>query len=308
MKSLAHRFAKILLLSICACVLAFAQRTQHVLIVVIDGARYMETFGDSAHANIPCIWHQLRPLGTIYTLLYNDGVAKTVSGHATILTGTRESLKNNGTELPHSPTVFESFRKQKNADTSTCWVALGKSKLHVLAHSDHAEYGSMYAASVKLSASQYEDSNAWNNARSVLATYHPYLAIVNLPATDESGHSGNWSTYTGAIKQADMLVASLWNVIQADSLLRDKTTMIVVNDHGRHTTDFSGDGDGCEGCRHVMLLVLGPETPAGVIDRSERKLVDVAPTVARLLGFNMPFAVGTVIESAIAAKTEKPSP
>jgi hypothetical protein len=132
-KSLASRSVKLVLLAICVCALTLAQQTKYVLIVVIDGARYTETFGDSVHANIPHIWNQLRPLGTIYTSLYNDGVAKTNSGHASILTGTRQALKNNGTELPHSPTVFEYFRKQKGAPANTCWVALGKSKLAMLA-------------------------------------------------------------------------------------------------------------------------------------------------------------------------------
>jgi hypothetical protein len=305
-KSFAYRFPKLFLLAICACTLALAQRTKYVLIVVIDGARYTETFGDSVHANIPCIWDQLRPLGTIYTSLYNDGVAKTNSGHASILTGTRQALRNNGTELPHSPTVFEYFRKQKNADANKCWVALGKSKLAMLAYSDHTEYGSKYTASVRTSASQYDDSIAWHNARSVLTAHHPNLMIVNFPATDESGHSCNWSTYVGAIHRADTLAASLWEVIQSDSLLRDKTTMIITNDHGRHTNDFSGDGDGCEGCRHVMLLVLGPDTPAGGIDTSARKLVDIALTVGKLLGFNTPYATGSVLESVITGKQEIP--
>jgi arylsulfatase A-like enzyme len=102
------------------------------------------------------------------------------------------------------------------------------------------------------------------------------------------------------------LATSLWKVIQSDSLLRDKTTMIIANDHGRHTNDFSGDGDGCEGCRHVMLLVLGPDTPAGGIDTSARKLVDIAPTVGKLLGFNTPCAIGSVLESVIIGKQEIP--
>jgi hypothetical protein len=48
-----------------------------------------------------------------------------------------------------------------------------------------------------------------------------------------------------------------------------------------------------------MLLVVGPDTPAGVIDPSMRKQVDIAPTVGMLLGFSTPYSVGTVLESAI---------
>jgi len=299
MKSLASRFYRLLLLWLLVCSQLLAQRTQFVVLVVVDGTRYAETFGDSTHANIPIIWNHLRPLGTIYTSFWNDGSTMTNSGHASILSGTREALKNNGTELPHSPSVFEYFRKETGASVKQCWVVLGKSKLQMLAFSTHKEYGSHYGASVKKSSSEYDNLIALENAASVLVNYHPKLTIVNVPAADSLAHDGFLDKYVGAIRQADTVVASIWNVIQADSLLRDKTTMIVTNDHGRHTTDYTNHGDQCEGCRHIMLLVVGPDTPAGVIDSSTRKQVDIAPTVGRLLGFSTPYSVGTVLESAI---------
>jgi len=298
-KTLASRFLGLFLLSICAIPLALAQRTQYVVIVVIDGSRYMETFGDSTHSNIPRIWNQLRPKGTIYTSFFNNGTTETNPGHASIVTGTWQTIKNDGTESPQSPTIFEYFRKQKSAGAEKCWVALGKSKLDVIARSAHGAYGMNYAASVRTSASQYDDFIAWDNTRTVLATYHPALTIVNLPATDNAGHGGSWSGYLSAIQRADTLVTSLWDSIQSDLLLRDKTTMIVTNDHGRHTSNFISHGDGCEGCRRLMLLIVGPDTPAGAIDSSTRTQVDIAPTVGRLLGFSTPLSVGVVLASAI---------
>lgn len=45
----------------------FAYQTENVFVVVIDGARYSETFGDNSsnlnHSLIPHIWNDLRPLG-----------------------------------------------------------------------------------------------------------------------------------------------------------------------------------------------------------------------------------------------------
>jgi hypothetical protein len=294
------RFFKLLALWLLVCSQLLAQRTQYVILVVVDGTRYTETFGDSTHANIPIIWNQLRPLGTIYTWFWNDGATMTNSGHASILSGTREALKNNGTELPHHPTVFEYFRRQTGAPANQCWVALGKTKLQMLAFSDHKDYGSRYGASVKKSSSEYDNLLALKNTTSVLAKHHPKLLIVNVPASDEFAHNGLYQKYVGSIGQADSIVASIWNAIQTDSLLRDKTTMIVTNDHGRHTTDYTDHGDQCEGCRHIMLLIIGPDTPAGVIDSSTHKQVDIAPTVGRLLGFETPYSVGEVIESAVA--------
>lgn len=306
MKVTARRLTTLLLLHLFVVFSLLAQRTQYVVIVVLDGSRYTETFGDSTHANIPGMWNALRPLGAIYTSFWNDGVAMTNSGHASILSGTREALKNNGTELPHNPTVFEYFRKLTGAAAEKCWVALGKAKLQMLAYSDHGEYGARYGASVKTSPSEYDDRLAFGNAQFVLTRKHSILTIVNLASADEFAHSGSWEKYIGAIREQDSLVVSLWDVILADSLLHNRTTLIVTNDHGRHTTDFTDHGDQCDGCRHIMLLFVGPDTPAGVVDSSRHRQVDIAPTVGMLLGFKTPWSVGDVIESAFVTRVQNP--
>jgi len=48
------------------------------------------------------------------------------------------------------------------------------------------------------------------------------------------GRSGNWSTYTNAIQNADTLIYHLWLKIQSDHAYKDETTMFIANDHGRH--------------------------------------------------------------------------
>ena len=90
---------------------------QNVVIVVIDGARYTETFGaDSLY--IPHIWTQLRPLGTIWTNFRNNGITKTDPGHASIATGTWQFIDNKGVIRPTQPTMFEYFRKESGASES----------------------------------------------------------------------------------------------------------------------------------------------------------------------------------------------
>jgi Metalloenzyme superfamily len=306
MVSPTHRVCKILALWLLICSQLFAQRTQHVVIVVLDGVRYTESFGDSTHSNVPLLWNQLRPQGTLYTSFWNDGLTMTNSGHASILSGRRDTLKNNGTERPHNPTLFEYYRKQTGAPISQCWVVLGKMKLQMLSFSTHNEYGSPFGASVRTSPHEYDDLIALKNATSVLSEYHPAITIVNVPAPDEFAHNGFYEEYIGAIQQADSVATAVWEAIQSDSLLRDKTTLIVTNDHGRHTRDYTDHGDTCEGCRHIMLLIIGPDTPAGVTDSSTHKQVDIAPTVGKLLGFKTPNAVGEVIESAVSPGVQNP--
>jgi len=286
-----------------------AQQTRHVVIVVMDGIRYSETFGDTAHSYIPRIWSTLRPKGVIYTSYRNEGLTETNPGHSTIVTGTWQYIANDGSVRPTSPTMFEYYRFQKGTTANENFVVLGKTKLGILTYSANSNYGSSYGASVKYSSSQYSDPIAWENFKMVVTSFHPRLMIVNLPASDNAGHSGIWSAYTSAIRDADSLVNEIWTYIQADPALAGNTTMIVSNDHGRHldsvSTGFKDHGDGCEGCRHIMLLVVGPDTPAGIVDSTAAQQVDIAPTVGKLLGFTVPTAIGKVLASAVVTSVDE---
>lgn len=288
------------LLWTCATGIAVGQQTSHVIVVVIDGARYSETFGDPSHQWIPRIWGNLTPQSAIFFSCFNDGRTQTTPGHGCIMTGTRQDIMNDGTERPHQPTVFEYCRKALGTSAEDNHVVLGKTKLDILAYSDHGEYGVTYGATVTNSASQSNDQMAADQAIGILQAYHPRLLVLNLPATDYAGHSGVWTDYVTALRRADSLVYEIWSFVQTDPTLSETTTMFVTNDHGRHLDGveggFSGHGDDCEGCRHILLLAIGPDTPAGIGDASPRKQEDIAPTIGQLLGFPTPYATGTAID------------
>jgi hypothetical protein len=279
---------------------ASAYLTRNVIICVIDGARYTETFGDTSagHGGIPFIWNTLRPQGTIYTEFYCGGngiPTVTCEGHATILTGNWQNIPNDGSVRPFTPTIFEYFRKQTGSTARENFVILGKDKLNVLTYSDSIGYGANFGALVQMAPSatlQSSDTATWTSIKFVLKTYHPRQSIINMPQVDYDGHSGNWDNYLESISRADSLVYELWDLIQADSVYKNTTTLFITNDHGRHTADFTGHGDQCDGCRHIMLMVLGPDTKAGEIDSITRYQIDIAPTIGMLIGYSTPYADG----------------
>lgn len=279
--------------------LAHAGETRTVIIAVVDGSRYSETFGDPTHQYVPRIWNILRPQGVIYTEYRNLGPTETNPGHAMLVTGTIQSIANDGSQRPTAPTVFEYYREALGIPMSENFVVLGKTKLNVLSYGTHPEYGATFGASVKYSTSDYNDGVTFDNIKSVLQADHPRLLIANFAATDQAGHAGSWNGYVGGIRTADSLINEIWNFAQQDSVLSGKTTLIVTNDHGRHLTNFTSHGDGCEGCRHIMLLVVGPDTPAGLVDSTQSSQLDVAPTIGTLLGIPTPYATGNVLASAV---------
>ena len=283
---------KLLTLLLLLAAVSIAAFGQNVVVLVIDGARYSETFGAKA-AYMPDIWTTLRPKGTIWTDFRNDSITKTDPGHSTIETGIWQNIDNSGLDRPHQPTFFEYFRKASLADEQSTAVIVGKKKLDILTYSTDPEYGKEYRSAFYLDSS---DMSVFTRVKNVLIQKHPRLVLINFPSVDIIGHKNDWNGYLSAIKTADSLVLALWNLIQSDSFYRNSTTLFVTNDHGRHDDEhggFSNHGCSCEGCRHIMLFAIGRNIPAGGVVTAKHTQCDIAPTAGVLLSFPTPKAIGT---------------
>ena len=82
-------------------------KTKNVIIVVVDGARYSETWGDSTHQYIPYFSNEIADFGVVNTEFYNNGVTRTVPGFTAITTGFYQEINNTGEELPRYPSIFQ---------------------------------------------------------------------------------------------------------------------------------------------------------------------------------------------------------
>lgn len=264
---------------------------QNVIIVVIDGVRYSESFG-SAAKYIPHLYNDLKPIGTVFTnfRIANEGKTETNPGQASILTGTWQIIANDGSEHPNKPTIFEYFRKELSAKKSDCFIVAGKEKMDALAYSTFNGYGSNYGASTN--CSDGDNNSVYDSLIVIMDRDHPRLMLVNFPSTDISGHNGIWEDYINALANADKLIFQLWQKIQNDSFYKDKTTLFITNDHGRHTKNFKNHGDDCDGCEHIMLLSVGRNIPKGITNSDLHHQIDLARTTGNLLGFKTPYAQG----------------
>jgi hypothetical protein len=269
-----------------------------VVIAVVDGWRYEDTYGDPAHENIPHVWNDLRPQGTWHSHIYNLGQTLTAPGHAAILGGLWQPIANDGTGRPTAPTLFEYYRKATGAPASeTALVHSGSDsgKASKWAYSSALGYGEAFgAADYHAERLDFDDLGVLDLALGALAQ-RPRLMLVAFPAVDEFGHYGSFEEYLGAIRRVDLALWQLWNALQADPFYAGQTTLFITNDHGRRLDDFRTHGGTTDSERHVTLLTIGPRTPAGHQSTVRRSLVDIAPTVGRLMGFNTPLARGSVM-------------
>jgi hypothetical protein len=260
-------------------------RTRHVVVLVMDGARYDHTMGDDSRKYMPRIRKELLPHAAVHGSFYNTGHTITTSGHATMATGKTLMVQGEAFGKFSARTLMELAREQKGLSQESVWLIFGKSKLKdVFARSipESPYRPSMWGQEV-------EDVTVADRLWYTLSTHHPVLTLVNFPSVDRRAHAGEWQPYLDAITRFDQLAADTWARIQSDPDLKDNTTLIITNDHGRRHDDWREHGDSSEGSRRVMFVAIGPDTKPGVIRGGKvRDHEDLAATVGLLLGITIP--------------------
>lgn len=297
--------------------------TEYVVLVCVDGIRNSEGLKSAEatplgefpaqHPYMPRLWSEIAPFATHYLNCKNVEMTFTTPGFNTILSGTWQAGPNRSRRddggffdnRSHEPTVFEYFSQAKSG---TSWAVINKKNTLLSDFSLHPLYGHNANTNVVFidpgrGASRYvSDAEVYAEAVRVVDEEQPKFLFVNFGSVDLGGHSRAFSIYTEAIRNADIHVADLWAHIQAHPLYQGKTTMILTTDHGRHTDHrggFTGHGGMCDGCRDLFSLVIGPDTPEGLVVNRRTYQTDFAPTVGRLLGFKTPLATGRAMEEAL---------
>jgi hypothetical protein len=139
--------------------------------------------------------------------------------------------------------------------------------------------------------------------KEIMDRFAPSLILVNFWDIDIA-HYGSYSLYLQAIHRTDRLVYELWQHVQSSPQYRDRTTMMVIPEVGRdgdiHGNGFANHRSGDDSCRGVWLLALGQGVPKGTGSDRVIRHIDVAPTVAQILGFKMSDCEGkALLELAI---------
>ena len=263
-------------------------KTENVVIVVMDGARYSETFGDTSHAYIPHLWNSMRDSGVLFTEFYNQGTTFTVNGHVAITTGFYQEIPNDGSMLPQYPSLFQHWNKKNDPSGTTSWLVCSKDKLEVLGNTKDIRYKNQYLPNsdcgVSGNGSGYRsDSITFLRALQCLQNQKPRVLLINFMEPDYSGHTGNWNAYVNGIQKTDNYVYQLWQFLKNDPHYKGKTTFLFTNDHGRHDYDFKNHGDQCQGCKHIFLYAEGPDFQQGKTISSPYSLVDLHATCKEML-------------------------
>ncbi len=280
-------------------------KTENVIVIVIDGPRYSETWGDPLRTNIP-VRDSLLSEGILITNFRNNGATYTNPGHSAICTGNYENIVNNGTQFPYYPSVMQLWLKQTGNSSSESTVIASKDKLHILSDCISADWHGQYRPSIDCGV----NGNGTGGYRSDFATFQhvisalnnsqPVLTVVNFKDPDYYAHQSDWTNYLKAIQKTDVFVGEIWKFIQCDPHYKDKTTLIVTNDHGRHLDGISNGyvthGDNCEGCRHIEFFALSPDFKQNLELSATYEQIDISATISELLHIAFPYGKGRVMK------------
>ncbi|MFT3766283.1 MAG: alkaline phosphatase family protein [Minicystis sp.] len=279
----------------CLCLsLAAEERAERVVILVIDGARWTETWGQEGRPNIPRRV-EMAKAGTWYADFANDGPTYTNAGHTALSTGFYQEINNSGKELPAHAGVFQRYLATSGAKATDAWIVTSKDKLDILADTTDPEWTGKHRPSTdcgkdgKGGGSGYrDDSQTVDRLLAILAEHKPHLVLVNLREPDSSGHAKDWEGYLKGIRDTDQLAGRVWDFLQQDPVYAGHTALFITNDHGRHfdghKDGYVSHGDDCPGCHKIELLAMGPGFAPGAVVAEHHGQIDVAATAAHILG------------------------
>jgi hypothetical protein len=291
-------------------VAAQAQQAEHAFIFVIDGLRASEGFEDPSHLYVGPLWDELAPQGSLLTYMEVRDQPETIPSHNTIISGTYADVANlspyegRANFGPRSPTLFEAYRLATGATADSCWAVGNTPLIHDSASSLMPGYGPDYGASHALDyTGSTPDSFAWDQIDDIMADHEVGVMLTNLHEVDRHAHNGSWVGYTDKANEASETIVAFWNQLQADPVYQDNTVLVVATDHGRHLegvfTGWRDHGCSCAGCRQVFMLVVGPGVRQGIVSDEPVSTLDIAPTVAHMMGLDFPYHRGRVLTEVL---------
>lgn len=295
------------------------------MILVLDGVRSEEFTSDTRVSDLTGMtgqayasqtWAALGGDAATLRAALNPGVTITASGHAQMVTGRIDPYANfsepagPGLYRPEYTTIFEEARAQLGLAPDGA-VFLGNTEL-LQGEVRSIQPGSADVAGTydllydpdKPNAPINDDDPMVDAIESAVSASHPRLLVANFHDVDRAGHYGAGNAYIDDVKKLDGLLPALWSWLgENEPAYRDNLLVFIVADHGRHRHDeddgWHNHGDSCSGCREIPMMAIGPGVAGGTELAGDWTLLDLAPTVAAHVGFDVPWAQGLPIDEVV---------
>lgn len=230
--------------------------------------------------------------------------ACTAGGAGSFGTPLAPFLEQVGRPLPVEEPVWPLLRRLREVNRQAAGPFLPPELAAGLAESERIERAVLAEIDRKaafIKAASVADEQATRAALTVLGVHRPRLLVLRLVGA-EAGQQG-LAAYEEALRQADQAFQRLRAAVAADPVLASSTVLGVATETGRNARpDASGalGMDEAGPARRMAACVLaGPGIKAGCRPKAGARLADIAPTLARLLGCELPGAQGRAWEECL---------
>jgi len=114
----------------------------------------------------------------------------------------------------------------------------------------------------------------------------PTFTAISFDQPDATGHSKNWGSaaYYAKLTEMDGLIAIIEQAVM-DAGIYDSTVFVLSADHGG---TYGGHGYNIPKQRKIPVVIYGSGIKEGVAISSPGSICDIAPTMALLLGLEIP--------------------
>jgi Glycosyl transferase family 2/Type I phosphodiesterase / nucleotide pyrophosphatase len=253
---------------------AFAQR---VYVIVVDGCNR----GRLWQADAP-VMDRLAREGTEYLAVEPAYPARTVVCFSSMLTGA----------APAEHGMRSNFAPRLGVRCESVFDALERDGRHGrlvgIAHLLDPFGEEVVRSVTSVQPTSQIDRSLTAEARRVVEKEDPDLLVLQLLAADQLGHVRGVRSpeYLDQLAETDKHVGGFLNFLEERGKL-DGATVILMADHGQGR-GIGGHGHLDWGERPVPFVVWGAGARVGAISREPRSVLEVAVTVARLLGLRAP--------------------
>lgn len=273
------------------------------VIVVIDGARWTESWGDPNYNYIPSQGDSMKIYGSWLEYFYNNGETSTIPGHVALFSGVYQNVANDGSQNSAFPTVFQLYTKKYSDSKAKAKIIASKDKLDVLKNSYHTDYANSFICETNCGPSgpgsgYRHDSITVRLAKTCIQNEHPGLLFIHLREPDYSGHTGTFQNYIDGLSNSDHYAFEIFKWVKNEPFYKN-AYFVITNDHGRHlngtANGYVSHGDGCAGCRRIGLYVSGPGIKENYRSVTPYEQIDLFESLTRWLKLENPEGQGKLI-------------
>lgn len=236
-----------------------------------------------------------------------------------------ERIRSNSMENNPNPNFLEFLDKQADFEGKVAAFASwdvfpailnrDRNNMKLNAGFEKATGDDLTEIEIFLNRAQDEIRGPWDGVRLDFFTHHfameelkarkPKVLYVGYGETDDYSHDDRYDQYLLSARQTDAYIKEIWDFVQSDPQYKDKTTMVIMTDHGRGVypkVNWKSHSVNTPNSDEIWIAAIGPDTPPMGELKKEDQLyaMQVARTLVELLGFKYPVErAGEVIPSIL---------